>query len=211
VDARADPSALSRTERRVALRVVRTDASLAVPDGLDDDDLRLLAWGGRSTAIRIADGPLGDPDVALAGLPPDDPTLPASGGRHLYVAVGNRRQAPIEAEVHLFAAPYPGFAVAADWTDLGRETFTVPGNERRFTPVGFGLADAGTLAPGPGYRALALMALVEARTGDGSRVLEAMPDVSGVTDLASFWRLFGRHSGWHGGGAATLLAVRITG
>ncbi|SDD82187.1 hypothetical protein [Rhodospira trueperi] len=211
VDARADPSALSRTERRVALRVVGTDTALAVPDGLDDADLRLLAWGGRSTAIRIADGPLGDPEAALAGLPPDDPTLPATGGRHVYVAVGNRRQADIEVEVQLFAAPYPGFAVAADWTDLGRETFAVPAGERRFTPAGFALNDAGTMVPGPGYRALTLMALVEARTEDGARILEAMPDVSGVTDLASFWRLFGRHSGWHGGGSATLLAVRVTG
>jgi len=209
VDARNDAGALSRTERRVALRVVRTEPVLHVADGVDDRDLRMLAWGGRSPAIRIAETALPDPDAALAEPPAETPTLPATGTRHIYVAVGNRRQAPIEVEVRLFAAPYPGFADVTGWTSVGQETFTVPGGARRFTPNGFELADAGALAPGPGYRAVALIVLVEARTEDGNRVLEPLPDTSAVSDLASFWAVFGRPSAWHGGGGASLLAVRV--
>jgi len=201
--------AYATTERRAALRLVPVIPDrLFIRDGLDDTGQRGgVAWGGRSPDIivmRTADAPA---DQAVADNPTTGPFAnlndPRRGDRvhtgsnTIFVRVHNRGSIPINARVNLFRVLTNQISSGAAWTPVAaaQDLTNIPPRgwlTARFVLAGIP-ADGVAGSTQDWQKAFIFAALVQARDPAAPGTdLESIPDVTTVTGVDEFWRLFTR-------------------
>lgn len=200
--AHATIAGLIQNERRAALRIVpiaaAPTAALYIRDGIDDD----MRSGNVAFVARSPDIMVPHPDVAnpvvdlrdLLDLRPQDHLVGNTSNR-IYVRVHNAGPQATRGSVHLWAVELddlatPNFATA-NWTHLATPDATavrpplpvvVPAHDSALVHMDWNVP----ASPPNQYKAFGLIALVT--SDDGA---DALPDISRVTSLATFWQLFG--------------------
>jgi hypothetical protein len=200
--AHATIAGLIQNERRAALRIVPIAAApiaaLYIRDGIDDD-MRSgnVAFVARSPDIIVPHPDVANPAVDLRDLLDQRPQdhLVGNTPNRIYVRVHNPGPQITRGHVHLWAVELddlatPNFATAS-WTRLATPDGDAVGPP---LPVDVPARDSALVhmdwtvpAHPPGqYKAFGLIALV--RSDDNA---DALPDITRVTSLATFWQLFG--------------------
>jgi photosystem II stability/assembly factor-like uncharacterized protein len=206
-------TALSRAERRAALRIVRTEGAMFTRDAVDDVGLPgSVAWGGRSNDIVVVPDPAGDPDAEFASRHDRrlGDVVRAGQENRIYVRVFNRRGAQITARVRVLTAAFTDAAdpsawsergvaeVEADaadpsaWSERGVAEVEVPAHDARFIDpaITWSPTAADDPAPGQDYKAVLVIALLSIVVPAGGAELDPEPDRTTITDLNGFWRFF---------------------
>jgi hypothetical protein len=196
------------TERRAALRLVPVVPDrLFIRDGLDDSGQRgSVAWGGRSPDIIVIRNSEAPADQATADNPTTGPFAnlndPRRGDRvhtgnnAIFVRVHNRGAIPINATVNLFRVLTNQVTSGGAWTpvEAAKNLTNIP--PRGWLTARFQLTgvppEGVTGATQDWQKAFIFAALVQARDPATGTELESIPDVTTVTGVDEFWRLFSR-------------------
>lgn len=200
----------AQANRQGALRIVPTVPDrLFIRDGLDDTGQRgAVVWGGRSPDLIVMTKTAAD--AITAAQQDNNATGPFAnladarrgdrvhaGNNTIFVRVSNRGAIAMNARVRLFQIPLNQITNGGAWTQIGGGDANITGiaartwKMARFQITGVP-ADGVPGTTQPWQKAFVYAALVQAMNPAGGAVLETFPDVTTVTGVDEFWRLFTR-------------------
>jgi hypothetical protein len=173
---------------------------LFIRDDVDDSGrLSNGLFAGRSPDIIVVHTPSADPSSDFADLADthEGDRIQPTRDHTIYVRVHNRGPASIEATVNVYWVRPNAARDAADtqapafdtskWTLIGTQNVTVPAGSWAFASVTWAAAGIPAAASSPRiFDAVGFVALVSS----GPELDDTGPELSELSDAASFWRFF---------------------
>mgnify|MGYP000110813676 CR=1 FL=1 len=191
-------NALVLADRRAAMRIVSVETYNPDPfvrDGMDDQGLGAVAWGGRAADIVVleqtAAAAIADINTEFTNLADKraDDQLNISNNYRIFVRVHNRRRiAFANPSVQLYAISLANLTLPGNWVDLGAVNIaSIDAQSWRFSA-----AINWDTPPDPGnsgdrkFWLLAAIVGVEDPTGADDEA----PDHTAINSVQSFWHFF---------------------